>query len=388
MLGSILIIFLIIYFWEKASFPVKGLYINLFVFAGIGPLIWSWNHYYYNNEVYIYDGSIYFFIVSFLLIYLTSRLKIESDFTINNLNIIYFLLLPLSFISCISTIYINTFFEVSGFLTIIVILKYFFFPSVALLIYNSKSGLLIAYALLLLLLIYIYSDWRSTIFFIVITLFIGFSNRKINNLSKAFILLSLPFGLVISFFQNTQSRFYSSLIYVVDSIEILTYSIGIRLNSLRENKYAFDYLDGFGKQLDGYSYIESFQQIIPSFIIPNEYDAGYYLSKVISKDIGLVNILDDGTSWGINFISEFFINFGFSFFSTFLCVLFLTFFIAYPLKFFNNKFSKISKFLFQIFMFFTLLEFVLFTTYLSAIFYSIILIFLINFYERFFIRRN
>ena len=242
--------------------------------------------------------------------------------------------------------------------------------------------------MLLLLLIYIYSEWRSTIFFIVITLFIGFSNRKINNLSKAFILLSLPFGLIISFFQNTQSRFYSSLIYVVDSIEILTYSIGIRLNSLRENKYAFDYLDGFGKQLDGYSYIESFQQIIPSFIIPNEYDAGYYLSKVISKDIGLVNILDDGTSWGINFISEFFINFGFSFFSTLLCVLFLTFFIAYPLKFFNNKFSKTSKSLFQIFMFFTLLEFVLFTTYLSAIFYSIILIFLINFYERFFIRRN
>ena len=229
----------------------------------------------------------------------------------------------------------------SGIGTFIPIFNNFIYPVTILIIIKAKRSNPFSIVLLILLIMFVgfeslISVWRSQLIMFSASILIGLSIRGHIN----YWLLGL-FGSVYCFFIlpfqelkkmhyaeyhfNPSEAFKATLDYdIAERIEIVAGFLATRINYMREMAFVQSALENSKlESRNGESYTEVFYQLIPRTFWKDKPSYNYFTGFVVPRKIGLLDVDDLSTSWGVNSFAEFMYNFSYVFLPVYLIILYV-----------------------------------------------------------------
>jgi hypothetical protein len=343
-----------------------GLLYSFLLNIVIGPLCLLLAIIQFNLDLDVFHDWIFVLCPSVILLFLFKYSGHRLVNIVINQNFYYFY-----FFVFILKLFFFTVFGVSGFTGVVLfILSNLFYPLTMILITQKGLRVTLLFVFVSVLSVYI-SPWRSTSLFFMMLSVLHLENRvklKGTNIIK---LLTLVFIFLFLFLQKSSEKFSVS---INDSAVALFYNLGIRSNFIRENSYASTAMKyGDQKKLDGYSYEEAILEIVPSFIYKKSSGNGEFLGREVARNIGLVNELDENTSWSVNYLTEYYLNYGYDFLNIIKLLLFFTFFFGI-FNYLSFTLRRHNRMFYSSILFVSFFEIVNLTVFLSNVFYSYILI--------------
>jgi hypothetical protein len=338
--------------YTKSIDSILGLHINILLFIGIGPLLYSLTDtindrvdYYVLIE--IMTKLLFFFFLGYLLwcFFELRRYKksVKQTTVIPNFNLSVGFIITLTFISLFSYFISLSPFSTSGAGIIFQVLKYFVYPLVVFSVTSldlktpGKFFFPILYISIIATLSFI-SPWRSELIMFIAALLLGYLLKRHKRI-KIFILFNIIMLLIVLPFQIDKKKYYtyvknnpveyfiaSQSVGLTDRIDLAIIFFAERINYGRELAYVQNSIETNKIYLrNGSSYINTFLQLVPRTFWKEKpsfnQETGYFLPR----QIGLLSLNDPFTSWGVNIYAEFVWNFQYYFLILFVPLVFYAF---------------------------------------------------------------
>jgi hypothetical protein len=348
----------------------SGLKIWLFLAAVLGPFVYFVALKYQGINI-EYNGSFYYGLITLILVKFLPQAKISL--CLMGSNKIFDCLFILSF-AC--NVLLWNLWSVSGVGIVIALFAKMFYSFI---LYEFLQKKIRKWYLLLILVFLVLSPWRSPVFYVSIIFVLrvylkGNMKVSLKNVVKAIL------GMFFLYFIFKNSTVRKLDLESNIGIEEVGLQLGYRANSLHENSLVFNYLRQGGDLLHGKTIRSAFYELIPSYFLAPNRGNNYYFLHEYPKKLGLLNLADDSTSWGINFISELFANFGFSLGGLVQIVFWGIIFLRIP-SFPNRLFVGKWRVLWNSIVFFSYLQLVTLSYYLSEVFWTCILLLIFQYLE-------
>lgn len=219
-------------------------------------------------------------------------------------------------------------------------LKHLFFPSFLLAITNFRSygpvGTRISICIVLLALIVgVWSPWRSVLIVLLATVLIAVVLVKVRWLPIALLVIT-GLMMVLIPFQNAKKDNFDD--FIRDPIKLFENSMDMdfgkrfnelgvfvakRINYLRELVYVNAAIDRGMYLKNGETYVLIFAQLIPRSIWHGKPQVQKWAGYDLPREVGLLQKVDESTSWAVNSLAEVTYNFGLRSLIWFVPVIFL-----------------------------------------------------------------